>query len=210
MRHLSKTEIICNEVIRACCPEVLTAPMPVPVEKIMEQHYQLNPRPVTLIPDSSILGETIFVDGHREVWECKNGDLIPSIIPVRRGDVLLDEFVFCNMAERSAFTVAHELGHWELHQNFFCSTPSAGHNTNRKLEFEANKFAEALLLPRDSVRIATKAILEERQIKWQQFRQLQDRKNQIAFLQLTEDIAKIFQVSKDVARLRMERLFNIQ
>lgn len=49
-------------------------------------------------------------------------------------------------AERSRFDAAHELGHLVLHQN-------EEYGTNwRSAELEANKFAGAFLMPRDSVR----------------------------------------------------------
>ena len=62
------------------------------------------------------------------------------------------------------FTLAHEIGHWKLHegQRYFRDRPMiAGDRTNsiRSLEErEANRFAEELLMPRDLVRIYFKEV----------------------------------------------------
>lgn len=57
-----------------------------------------------------------------------------------------EPFIFLNTmksAERSRFDAAHELGHLVLHRH--------GQALGRKAEIEANEFASAFLMPRDSV-----------------------------------------------------------
>lgn len=57
--------------------------------------------------------------------------------------------------ERQAFTMAHELGHWELHRAIFLQEPErypvlprfSAPNQSDPLEKEANKFAACLLVP---------------------------------------------------------------
>lgn len=204
---LCKLEIVANKVLQIHCPEVLTTPQPIPVEEIMEENYHLHLRPVSLTPDSSILGETIFSDGVREVWTPKNIGWELELIPVSAGDILLDEMMFEKMKERTAFTEAHELGHWILHQE--CFKRNSSRSVGRWLEAEADTFASAFLLPRDPVRMVTSEFLQHQRVDWKNFHHFEKRKNQITFLQLAEHIAKIFGVSKATARIRMQKLFQL-
>lgn len=56
------------------------------------------------------------------------------------------------VAGRVRFSIAHELGHWDLHrgQSFVCRVdePSANLATNRERERDADKYAAHLLMPR--------------------------------------------------------------
>lgn len=58
---------------------------------------------------------------------------------------------------RRRFTLAHELGHWELHaeysQSNVCSESDIADYRNSKLEIEANFFASELLMPTDLFRM---------------------------------------------------------
>lgn len=57
--------------------------------------------------------------------------------------------------QRQAFTMAHELGHWVMHREFFVAHPEkypvlprfSDPNRNDPMEKEANKFAACLLVP---------------------------------------------------------------
>ncbi|UWQ21893.1 ImmA/IrrE family metallo-endopeptidase [Jannaschia sp. W003] len=60
-----------------------------------------------------------------------------------------------DMPERQSFTIAHELGHWLLHRNFYLDHPDeypvlprfTDPNRGDPKEKEANKFAACLLVP---------------------------------------------------------------
>lgn len=60
-----------------------------------------------------------------------------------------------DMPERQSFTIAHELGHWMLHRDFFLAHPEdypvlprfTDPNRSDPKEKEANKFAACLLVP---------------------------------------------------------------
>src|SRR5699024_401912 len=49
---------------------------------------------------------------------------------------------------RQQFSIAHEIGHWVLHQNI--NPQELDKDEYKVIEEEANKFASALLLPKDS------------------------------------------------------------
>lgn len=96
--------------------------------------------------------------------------------PARLGDASLSGLLFphqrriyVNAVEarrspgRRMFTIAHELGHWELHRGDssavhtrFCAEDdvdgSAKPQSARQIEWEANRFAAALLMPEALVR----------------------------------------------------------
>ena len=60
-----------------------------------------------------------------------------------------------DLSERQSFTMAHELGHWLLHRDFFLKNPDrypvlprfSDPNRGDPMEKEANKFAACLLVP---------------------------------------------------------------
>ena len=56
----------------------------------------------TLQPDGEILGETIFIDGEREVFGGKNGTT-PERLRVKSGNDAADAFMYDNMVIRARF-----------------------------------------------------------------------------------------------------------
>lgn len=74
-------------------------------------------------PDGSIFGETIFQDVCREVYDSDeiNDPIEPWHISVKKDMILIDEGMAECMESRTAFTEAHELGHWHLHKRFYSS-----------------------------------------------------------------------------------------
>jgi Zn-dependent peptidase ImmA (M78 family) len=62
---------------------------------------------------------------------------------------------------RRRFTIAHELGHWELHENysqFLCDAQDMRDYGRSPLEVEANHFAAELLMPASHFRAACEKI----------------------------------------------------
>ena len=122
---------------------------PVPVEEIIEAHLGLAfdiedlPR---LLNVRDVLGATWFRS--REV----------------KIDQSLDPTVFPSKLGRYRFTVAHEIGHWELHRHRYLSAEGqaamfAGEdrpvvcrsNDKSPLEWQADCFAGYLLMPKEMV-----------------------------------------------------------
>jgi len=124
---------------------------PVPVEEILEAHLGLGLEFDDLpgrigVPD--VLGATWIQDRRVLVDE----SLDPEENPAREG--------------RYRFTVAHEVGHWELHRRFFvedaaqpslfeaAKKPSIVCRTSSRkepMEWQADAFAGFLLMPKDMV-----------------------------------------------------------
>jgi Zn-dependent peptidase ImmA (M78 family) len=107
----------------------------------------------------------------------------------------LQKIIYVNQKDkpqRQAFTVAHELAHWILHQEKLHSEPDKyavlyrmplGAKTDDKVEKEANAFAARLLVPRE--------LLEK----------YKDKSN-------VATIANIFGVSEELIGYRLQHEFN--
>lgn len=127
----------------------VTVQLPVPVEEIIEAHLGLTfdfadlPRMLNV---PNVLGGTWFRSREVKIDE----SLDPDVFPDRLG--------------RYRFTVAHEIGHWELHRHRYLSAEGqaamfAGgdhpvicrSNDKSQLEWQADSFAGYLLMPKDMV-----------------------------------------------------------
>lgn len=124
---------------------------PIPVEEILEAHLELNLGFDDLVKQlglSDVLGAT-WVQDRRVLID---QSLDPTDNPIKEG--------------RYRFTVAHEVGHWELHRHLFMQNqnqtslfgnierPSIVCRTcSRKepIEWQADTFSGFLLMPKDMV-----------------------------------------------------------
>lgn len=126
--------------------------LPIPIEDIADSHAGLLVRDVedmTTAPGCPEPGEGQSISGL----------LLPS-----RGEIWVNAEEARQWPPRRRFTIAHELGHWVLHQgrqtSLFCRhgavDPSEGGEAQRPelppIEEEANNFAAALPMPADMVR----------------------------------------------------------
>ncbi len=122
---------------------------PIPVEEILEAHlgldFAFDDLPVVL-KEPEVLGATWFRDRKVKVDE----SLDPTVFPSKLG--------------RYRFTVAHEVGHWELHRHLFLSAEGQAamfegkdnpiicrSDDNSSLEWQADSFAGYLLMPKGMV-----------------------------------------------------------
>jgi hypothetical protein len=131
----------------------VTSP-PVPVDDIMEEHLKIPIEVRDLraeYPEGDVLGAIFFNDKLMVIDQ----RLIPEEFPSMRG--------------RYRFTVAHELGHWQLHRHYYLrrasqrsllsgATPTPDHvlrsHQSDPREVQANRFASCLLMPREMVKRA--------------------------------------------------------
>ena len=119
--------------------------LPVPVEDIADSHCSLLIREVEEM--TSAPGCPELSDG-----QTISGLLLPS-----RGEIWVNAAEAREWPTRRRFTIAHELGHWVLHQggqsSLFCrhasvEAPEAGERQPLDpIEEEANHFAANLLMP---------------------------------------------------------------
>ncbi len=131
--------------------EPVTVP-PVPIDDIVQEHFKLVVEYRDLraeYPEGDVLG-AIWFDEKRIAVDVT---LVPEDFPTMRG--------------RYHFTLAHELGHWQLHRHLYLGRrgqrpllPSGDPVPDHVLrssqsdpkEVQANRFAACLLMPREMVK----------------------------------------------------------
>lgn len=124
--------------------------LPVPIEDIADSHVGLLVRDVedlTAAPGAPALG----------AGQALSGLLLPA-----RGEIWVNAQEAREWPPRRRFTIAHELGHWQLHrhggQGVYCRASVVdveepdGSPTLAEPEEEANEFAAALLMPARLIR----------------------------------------------------------
>lgn len=123
--------------------------LPVPVEEIADTHVGLLVRDVTDL--AAAPGGPVLDPG-----QSLSGLLLPA-----RGEIWVNADEARRWPRRRRFTIAHELGHWQLHRDgrrpVFCRAASIEPEAQRSAEAErpplppaedeANAFAAAVLMP---------------------------------------------------------------
>ena len=165
------------------------APSAIPIEEIIESHgvfleYQY------LRKNGCILGKTIFDRGLETVYDMENHEYI--LFPVNAGTILIDASL-CEedtSTGRLRFTCAHELAHWVLHKGLYAGTGESAallaEESENNMEIQANMLGSALLMP----------IAQIKRCFYQLRRGRQDS-------QLINDMASVFQVSRQAMRIRL-------
>lgn len=221
-------EYISEQILAHHMPDSLGMQAPVNIEHLVETIFKLKVKVFTLLPDNSILGETIFKDGVREVYRFdeKSGFPKKEHIDVEKGTIMLDSNMIDQMPSRTNFTEAHELGHWILHSLFYGGSDQRAcrsflkqelHFAHRNsltpiewTEWQANTFSAAILLPRKSLRKTLKSFLEENSTTWEELKDFSIYDNRIKYDTFLRTTATKYQVSFDTIRLRMNKLCNIR
>ena len=188
----------------------LTVRPPVPVEEILEAHLGLTYDFDDLsglmgMPD--VLGGTWFRS--REV----------------KIDQSLDPTVFPSKLGRYRFTVAHEVGHWELHRQRYLAAEGqaamfAGEdrqvvcrsNDTSPLEWQADRFAGYLLMPKDMVFAQWEAMHGNREpyIAIDEIEDLRARwglgEDERPTVEVARQLAPVFEVSAQAMQIRLVEL----
>ena len=165
------------------------SPSAVPIEEIIESHgvsleYQY------LRKNGRILGKTIFDGGLEAVYDMENQEYI--LFPVSAGTILIDASLCDEDANtgRLRFTCAHELAHWVLHKGLYAGTGKSAalltESAESDMEVQANMLGSAILMP----------IAQIKRCFYQLRRGRQDH-------QLINDMAGVFQVSRQAMRIRL-------
>ena len=188
-------EGIACEVITAYDPNLYYGvPRMIPIEDIIEAQgitleYQC------LRKTGCVLGETIFDDGGAIIYDYD----IPgyTVIAVKSGTILIDSSLCREDAStgRLRFTCAHELGHWVLHQKLYSGTGDVAAYDGKTSSDESCGFIE-----RQADALATALLMPIPQVK-KCFYRLRPGKSKEC---LVTEMARIFQVSKQAMRIRLE------
>lgn len=218
-------ENIAHQVLKEKRSDCLIQCEPIPVEKIMEFSFDLQIDALKMIPDGSILGQTYFQDREDQFYVEDGLSSGWKKVFVHRKTVVLDPFLYEHEPQRRSFTEAHELGHWIFHQLFYTQNEKAAART-RSLrdnyapyqprtpiewtEWQADCFAGCFLLPREIVRPVVKEYLNGHKLHYSQLLNFVDPIMRSRFIELSEMLAKRLGVSRDCARIRLEKLFNVR
>ncbi len=172
-----------------------TCSIPVPIEHIIEVCLEMSIAPIKGLLQSE----------HIDAFLSRDCTII-----------YIDEDHYLNQSNRSRFTLAHEVGHYVMHQSVIKKIHSIqdwkhyilGESTQRAmLENEANHFAGCLLMPQPDI---LDAYYEYEEMAYRQFMdagmQLPDRKRLIAYI--ANKIAKKFEVSEKAAEIRLSKMIN--
>jgi hypothetical protein len=157
--------------------------VPVPVEEILEHHLGLSlgfEDLASVVGETGVLGATWSAKRHVSV----DNSLDPDVYPESEG--------------RFRFTLAHEIGHWMLHQSQLLggsATPThmLAQNPLRRdrRELQADRFAAALLMPQPLVR--------------EQWCEVRVMPLHVGF-DPSNEMARRFKVSEVAMRIRLEEL----
>ena len=173
---------------------------PVPVESILQDHLRLHLgfddlRTRLRVPD--VLGALYMDSGEVVIDQTLDPDEQPSALG------------------RFRFTLAHEIGHWELHRTLFefqqrqddlfgkPAAPSIVCRTSQgkeRIELQADAFAAALLMPRSEVATQWQRLIDGRM----GIRPGAPRNDLIEVA--VRPMAEVFEVSAQAMRIRLEGL----
>jgi len=172
--------------------------LPVEIEKVAEFKLGISIRPepnMEKLCDSDALitsgFKVIFVDSHRY------------------GDVRYDN--------RLRFSLAHEVGHFILHQKVYSSfqikeiediyqlIERISDQSYRSLEWQASRFASHLLIPRNTLRNERDKL---KSIAIRKYPKLKSINNKLLDGYLAKDLSNFFGVSEDATEYALQDLIN--
>jgi len=155
-------ENIARRIILEYDPSLLHTPAPIPVEAIMEQKYDLTIVYHHIRKNGRVLGETIFEDCMTPIYERKNREGY-KLIPADAGTVIIDSRLAKNKKDgRYNWTCGHELSHYVLDKNYFMELGETAamtkvlrsSDTDRRIEYQANRLTNYLLMPKGTIKMA--------------------------------------------------------
>lgn len=193
--RLEAIETIGRKILQEYDPALLNGPpQAIPIETIIETKFDLILEYHCLRKNGSVLGETIFDEGAAILYD--QIEKRYRLIAVRAGTILVEERLCADkLLGRLRFTIAHELGHWVLHQKLYSGTGDVAayegktslDESHGLIEWQADALATAILMPLPQIK--------------RSFYQLRScRSNE----QLVAEMARVFQVSKQAMRIRLE------
>ncbi|MDR3565538.1 MAG: ImmA/IrrE family metallo-endopeptidase [Negativicutes bacterium] len=209
---------------------ILKEPTPVDMESLLEFYLGVGLDYQNLTHNKAILGMTVFNDCRIPVYDAYNKTV--KIIPVSAKTVMIDNLLLKQHQKgRYRFTLGHEASHWILHRDKYlenkkqtclfkveealpsvkcraadiensswCRSITTDHDL---MEWQADRMASALLMPKRTFLLAVQEILEQGGIHeegipggiWD-----------MIIRTVTSKIAEIFQVSQQAARIRFDQL----
>lgn len=165
---------VCSNLVRRFDPSVFTNPHPVNIALLMKKMLHLNIRYEHLSCDGSVLGLAVFTETDK-LPVYNKGHRRAVYTHASENDVFIDMgLTECGKSNRMRFTLAHEAGHILWHKMYYQSRVLAASQTvvsceredigvcpdrsmlgrlskSDLIEYQANRSASALLMPREAV-----------------------------------------------------------
>jgi hypothetical protein len=219
-----------EKVVADFAPALLTNPGPLDVDEFLEYYLGLTVKFQRISYNKKVLGLTAFNDGTVDII---NDAGLPDMLAVKAGTVIIDTSLEAKKSEpRLRFTMMHEGGgHWLLHRRAFADDNPygpAGIYANQyiaakegrgdylrsqkersgieRMERQADFTSAALLIPRPALREVFREFFKFYGEKPHRIIRGMNHMDDCFALQLPEYVAKIFNVSKKAATIRLEKL----
>lgn len=198
----------------------------VDINYLIKECLFLNVRSKNIAADKSVLGLIAFEDAK---VPCYDLSYRPIELDLSAGDILIDMSLSGNRnIPRRRFTLAHEASHWILHRSYHSPTNQkyefrkpylkthskdlerrfTGFKTeNDEEEWQANSLAAALLMPK--IPFMEYALNEIQRIYGEETDYLIDDQSE-DYVIAVENIAGMFNVSRQAAEIRLEQLDLLQ
>lgn len=211
------------------CPKVLEAPEPIDEDRFLTEYLGLTQDFQYLTHCGLYLGMIVFEDSNKIAVYNQDTNRA-EYIKVKKGTVIIDNTLLQeNQEHRYRFTAIHEGGHWLFHRHKYCKKttkiplydicgvdsfqcrannieskfkPLEQWNDNDTMEWQANYFSSALLMPKSMlVKLCNdKNIVEE--LSYQSFWN-----NDIYNCLLINKVSEVFNVSRKAAEVRLNNLY---
>lgn len=217
---------IASMVLNEYAPDTLKNPQPTDIDYLIEECFYLNVIKAHITLEGNILGMMVFEDTPFKYYDNKY-QLVEQEL---KGSTMLIDLSLSGDSNypRERFTKAHEVSHWICHRSLHSSDKLpyefrklpyvACRNTNieqykysdefkrTELEWEewqADKLAAALLMPKDSFITVSQAYMKKHGLS-EGF--LIKGYDEVLSKKIIAEIAKFFMVSKQAAQIRMSQL----
>ena len=206
---------IAESILEKYCPEMLNAPMALPIYDFVEQIGLVIEEGILSL-DGSIFGETVFKDSLVTFY---NHDQEVERT-VKAGTVLVDPQVR-GLRNQGSFnnTIIHECVHWLLHRTHHeykslfgsqdmkissrlhrLAIKEGEWSTYDWMEWQANNIAARILMPRKTTKIMVQELFVKYSLKF-------DTDQRVAmFEKVIDDLAHFFQVSRWAVKIRLMQL----
>lgn len=201
-------------IIKNYKAELLTKPQEFDVDDFAEFFLNCNLEVQDLSNNGCYLGKCFFNKGKTIVYDKENNSI--KVLQVSEKTIMLDSSLYENKSKEALrrFTLAHECGHIIFHRKYFSTNElPVGYLSDYKsslisekrdlfsdrdwLEWQANTISACLLMNRYAV------LTHIRNVGYSL-----DKLESYHAVSLAPQIAKIFNVSKDAAQVRLKKILS--